>query len=59
MERDAKLMRRDKPFVFTNLKSYEGEASLAVRAFHKEGDHLFDGASTSPWPSLAKEGSFA
>src|SRR6266513_1626758 len=24
MERDAKLMRRDKPFVFTNLKSYEG-----------------------------------
>src|ERR671939_1393127 len=28
MERDAKLMRRDKPFVFTNLKTGEGLLSV-------------------------------
>jgi len=30
MERDSKLMRQDKPFVFTNLKTLEGLSSIVA-----------------------------
>jgi urease accessory protein len=30
MERDARKMRGDRPFIFTNLKAHEGVAEIAA-----------------------------
>ena len=46
MERDAKLMRRERPFVFTNMKTGEGLETIAAFIAQRGGLDSLDSAAT-------------